>query len=225
MRGFRFTFFSFVVLAFIMMGCGRPKGIGGDNNIFSSVVSYSELNEKIFQNRCIDCHDSDEVNFTSYDLLMAGGSVVRGNPENSLLYQQIVSGKMPKKSTPLSKNEVQAIYNWIKSGADNDSEPTVSEVPEPEPAPEPVALGTFTWINENVIQPKCIKCHSGEKPKGKYDMSTYAKVMERIIPSDSGASEFYKLVLDGSMPKKADPLLQSELDAIRTWIDSGAFNN
>lgn len=94
------------------------------------------------------------------------------------------------------------------------------------------AFATFAWINANIIRPtsasdatECLSCHSGTRPKGNYDQSTYTNVMTRVTPYDSANSLFYQRVIDGTMPKAGTSLSTAEKNAIKSWIDSGAPNN
>lgn len=85
--------------------------------------------------------------------------------------------------------------------------------------------GTYSLINTNIVQAKCISCHSGGSAKGGYEMSNYTGVMTGVVSGNSSGSLFYQRVLDGTMPKGLPNLTSSEMSAIRTWIDSGAPNN
>jgi mono/diheme cytochrome c family protein len=381
--------------------CGRPKGIG-EANYFTSSAGYSELDQKIFKSKCLSCHSSGSTNFSSYSALMAGGSVVAGNPAASALYQEVSSGRMPKNFPMLAENEIQAIYDWIADGALNDVTPTLpiapsslaaavvssSQInllwadnssdetgfkilratnsagpfttiatvaansasyasvglsasttyyykvyafnslgdststnqvsattqaiasPPPTGAPAtptnvtaaatsitqinlswtdassnetgfkiersatatgvytllatlgpgvtayshtgltPVSTnyyrvyaynssgnsansntanattwGTFSWINTNITQSRCLSCHSGTSPDGGYNMATYTGVMKFVVSSNAASSRLYTEVNSGSMPDNSTKLPQVQIDAIRTWINSGAPNN
>lgn len=40
-----------------------------------------------------------------------------GDPENSLLYQMVYTGRMPMGGMRLAKPDMQVIYDWIQQGA------------------------------------------------------------------------------------------------------------
>lgn len=86
-------------------------------------------------------------------------------------------------------------------------------------------FGTFTWIKANVSTPKCLSCHSGAAASAGIDLSTYAGTLNVVIVNNSTSSRFYASTLSGSMPKGSSPLTTVQLNAIKTWIDSGALNN
>lgn len=88
-----------------------------------------------------------------------------------------------------------------------------------------MTFGTYTWVNTNIIQGKCLSCHSGGSPKGGYDVSTYTNVLTRVTSGNAANSLLYQRVLDGTMPKGSPNLTTTELNAIKTWIDGGAQNN
>ncbi len=86
-------------------------------------------------------------------------------------------------------------------------------------------FGTYAWINANVSTPKCVMCHSGGSPSAGYDVSTYTGTLRFVTKFSSAASRFYMASFEGSMPLGAAKLTTLQLNAIKTWIDSGALNN
>ena len=88
-------------------------------------VSFANDVMPILQSRCFNCHggrDTKEgLSFASFGSLMAGSDnglvVMAGDPDNSLLIQQIVNGKMPKKGPKLTPDQLQILIDWIAAGA------------------------------------------------------------------------------------------------------------
>jgi len=56
-------------------------------------------------------------------------------------------------------------------------------------------------------------------------MSTYTGVLKNVTPSNAANSTLYTEVLSGSMPEDGPKLTTTELNAIKSWINSGAPNN
>ena len=101
-------------------------------------AKWSYISANIINQKCIKCHkaDSKHGSLASYNDLFALGSadaadplngpkVVRGQPENSPLYEVLEDGAkvaMPPKLTgvTLSRAERDAIHAWILNGAEND---------------------------------------------------------------------------------------------------------
>jgi uncharacterized membrane protein len=82
-----------------------------------------------------------------------------------------------------------------------------------------------------LIEKSCLKCHSGEKPKGKYSMETKEGIMKEAVKGDSAKSELVHLaadlVADSEMPPldkrdKFPALTKEQIGLIRAWIDQGA---
>jgi mono/diheme cytochrome c family protein len=89
-----------------------------------------------------------------------------------------------------------------------------------------------------LFEKSCAKCHSGDKPKGKYKMDTVANIVKggssgdaSVIPGNSAKSPLAHyiadLVTDMEMPPtdKRDqyPVLTKEqIGLVRAWIDQGA---
>jgi len=61
----------------------------------------------ILSTKCLGCHTVD----------WAQKAVVAGKPDESLLYQLVVSGKMPKAGEKLGPAELGAVRKWIEAGA------------------------------------------------------------------------------------------------------------
>lgn len=59
------------------------------------------------------------LDFRTYASLMASGTIVAGQPANSLLYQKVSSGEMPRGGPRLGAAELKAINDWIAAGAPN----------------------------------------------------------------------------------------------------------
>ncbi len=89
--------------------------------------SYRSLSQNIFTPKCLSCHSgpnpSGNTNFTSYDALVHNPRhtdlVTPGKPENSHLYEVLQNDEMPPNGPPLSQQEIQAVSDWISSGAQN----------------------------------------------------------------------------------------------------------
>jgi uncharacterized membrane protein len=82
-----------------------------------------------------------------------------------------------------------------------------------------------------IFEKSCVKCHSGEKPKGKYSMETKEGIMKEAVKGDSAKSELVHLaadlVVDSEMPPldkrdKYPALTKDQIGLIRAWIDQGA---
>lgn len=81
---------------------------------------------------------------------------------------------------------------------------------------------TFSSINENILQAKCVSCHGGS---GGVTLESYAGVLQELTPLDPDASTLYTIVASGQMPKGAADLSDAEKQAIRDWITNGAEND
>jgi mono/diheme cytochrome c family protein len=88
-----------------------------------------------------------------------------------------------------------------------------------------------------IFEKSCVKCHGGEKPKGKYSMETLASILKgspegvTVVPGNSAKSalvhQVADLVADMEMPPtdkrdKYPALTKEQIGLIRAWIDQGA---
>ena len=93
----------------------------------ASGTSFTNDVLPIFNASCVKCHGGEQVkeglDLTAYDKLMAGsfnGSVITpGDPANSFLVKQVMEGKMPKRGSKLTAEQIQIISNWVAEGALN----------------------------------------------------------------------------------------------------------
>lgn len=88
-------------------------------------VSFANDVVPILQSRCWNCHGGERtqegLNLTTFAGILAGSEngpvVIPGDADNSLLAEQIVSQKMPKRGPKLTPPQVQIILDWINQGA------------------------------------------------------------------------------------------------------------
>jgi mono/diheme cytochrome c family protein len=90
-------------------------------------VSFSKDVMPILAKSCSECHGGKQMkeglDLRTYESLMAGsfnGTVlVVGNSADSLLVQQLVNGKMPKRGPKLTPAQIKLISDWVDAGALN----------------------------------------------------------------------------------------------------------
>lgn len=112
-------------------------------------------------------------------------------------------------------------------------------VPNPQPAPGPAPIEPTYASVSSVLAVKCVMCHSGATPKADLDVTTLDSMLKWTVedepdskflaPGDSSKSLLYTIIRDEEMPRKKDikagkvlPVTPEELEAIKTWIDTGA---
>ena len=92
---------------------------------------------------------------------------------------------------------------------------------------------SFSSIQQNVLLPKCISCHSSGGSAELVPLETYEDLLNSeffavVVPGDSLNSPLYKVIQPNArrrMPPRSSgiaPVTIEEADAIRLWIDSGA---
>jgi hypothetical protein len=130
--------FAFLALSSTLMSCGPPSGPDSSTPLSGAPATrqasplplgptYASIFQNIITPKCLSCHSGTEisgnVDLSSYDLLVHStfkpNLVVAGQADNSLFFQVVKSGQMPRNGTPLSLNELTAIQTWINDGAQN----------------------------------------------------------------------------------------------------------
>lgn len=88
--------------------------------------------KEILLRHCYVCHGqdgADEGGFNSLmnrDRMVATGNIVPGEPDKSLLFQQVANGRMPKDAEPLLESERLSLRGWITSGAPDFNPPVLA---------------------------------------------------------------------------------------------------
>jgi hypothetical protein len=96
-----------------------------------------------------------------------------------------------------------------------------------------MAKGTelFKTSVRGVLQAKCVKCHSGERVEGEFDMGTRESLLKgggrgpAVVPGDHKKSLIYQLaahIKEPHMPDMRPKLADADLAKIAEWIDLGA---
>jgi hypothetical protein len=113
------------------------------------------------------------------------------------------------------------------------AKPDLSKVP---PAADKKGL-TYEADIKPILEKSCVKCHSGERPKGKYSMESLAAVIKGgkegvgIVPGKSTESPVLLLAADAVVEMEMPPLdkrdkfpalTKEQLALVRAWIDQGA---
>jgi hypothetical protein len=113
--------------------------------------------------------------------------------------------------------------------------PLFSAVVDPASLPPP-ATNTVEFVRDvqPILEQSCLKCHSGERPKGKFALTTRTNALKGgqdqvdIIPGNSAKSTLIyfvaRVISDSEMPPtdKGDPLTPAQVGLLRAWIDQGA---
>ena len=124
----------------------------------------------IFEQSCFICHGPTgsfkETLLIEHNALIQNGTVVRGNPDASELYNRLVTTdeakRMPLQQPPLSAQAIDTIRNWILAGA-------------PDWAATPTTDGDFISPNEvlNTIETHLMSLSSFDRAFARYFTMTH----------------------------------------------------
>lgn len=188
----------------------------------------------ILQARCSKCH-SEKVQKGGLDLssregILKGGEsglvLVAGQPNESVLYEQVREKHMPPKDAgeePLSEEQLQTIRLWIEAGApfSKDRSLKTPEVTHHDVLP-------ILWL-------RCIVCHGNRVTEGGLDLRTRASMLKggksgpAIILGKAAESLLLRRVRAEEMPPRRrvvevsiKPIENEEVETITRWIAAGA---
>lgn len=89
---------------------------------------------------------------------------------------------------------------------------------------------TFETHVKPILAKHCRKCHSGDRPRGELDLSSFANLMQGgisgkvVVAGKPDESLLYTLsahLEDPKMPPNSPKIPQTELDTLRQWIEGG----
>lgn len=106
----------FLFLAAAILFCAKP--------LSARPPTFQHEILPLFEERCIVCHGEAQkmggLDLRSIAAIMAGGSsgpaLLPGDPDASLLWKQLETGKMPLSGEPFKPEEMRVIRAWIEQG-------------------------------------------------------------------------------------------------------------
>lgn len=104
------------------------------------------------------------------------------------------------------------------------------------PATQPTGDGKVDFVRDvaPILKETCLRCHGGDKVKGKFNMKTKASCLkggqsgECVIPGNPDKSLLYSSLVtkeEGDKmppPKEEKQLTPAQIDLIKKWIEQGA---
>jgi uncharacterized membrane protein len=169
------------------------------------------------------CHDAisrkEGVVLTDYTNIVK--EVNTKNPTSSSLYTSLLrTGEERMPPPPMaafSKENIAMVLTWIKQGAKNNS---------CEASGTACITTNISFAKDitPILQASCTGCHSGTKPQGAIDLTTYANVSPYALNGKLYGSVAH---LAGyiAMPSASVSISSCEISKIKSWIDSGSKNN
>lgn len=223
---------SIALVTASLMGCSYSiqktelPAVPPSSSFLSSELTYASVYTKVLRPSCVSCHgNSGGVNLESYQQIKANLS--------KIFQSTIAERKMPKSpNPPLTAQQLGLLNAWIEAGApelfDGSNEP-----------PIPALEATFASIKTNILEPKCLSCHSPGKPAERVPLGTLQDLLdsplEIVIPGNADESGFI-LAVAGQIPDKLMPpekdsdgkptgfsrLTPEEIQILKDWINRGA---
>lgn len=155
-----------------------------------------------------------------------------------MLQKQNLSNMQPSRTTRSSQLPNSILLTLLAGVAVTlAAEPTLGDPAKLPPASTKQGV-TYAADIKPVFEKSCVKCHGGEKPKGKYSLDTLQAAIKggesgdaAIVPGNSAKSPLVSyvsdLVEDMEMPptdkrEKYPALTKEQIGLIRAWIDQGA---
>jgi hypothetical protein len=214
--------------ALVLSGCGyfidTRNGAAEGLSAFT-VPKYGDVYAAVLAPRCLKCHDqSDDLDVQSIASIR---SALPG------MIAKVRSGEMPplRKSPPLTTSQLSLLIRWLEAGA-----PASDKAPQPEPVPVPLPdpedsplLPTYASLRENVLVPKCLKCHSSggraeEAPLGTLEELLSLGIVNRENPERSPLVRALRGDGMDLMPPprgRMEPLTDEEIAVVVEWIRLG----
>lgn len=232
------------------------KNAGSKAGSQSDSISFKEQVAPWLVTACGDCHIAKRTgNFSlaTYNDLMKGSKggvvLIPGNKLGNRIVEVIESGEMPRGGAKVSKEQLEALSQWIVEGAKFDGPSPAAELTTFVKADKASAgqkmgpmMPTPVTGNETVsfardvaplLKENCTGCHiNGRQASGNLRMDTFTQFLRGglsgspIVARKSADSLLIKKLKGESgqrMPAGGRPALKdAQIAAIAKWIEEGA---
>ena len=229
---FRFAFAGILCLTYLNSCKHSPDDIvgpgpgPGPENCDTTNVTYNGTVFPIFQENCVFCHNSNDlqgnIDLTNYTQVafLAGNGFLAGAIKHLQGYSP-----MPKDGNQLDDCKIRQIEIWIRD--------TTFTPPPPDDPCDPDTV-YFEADLLPIIASSCGKtgCHDGTNPdEDALPLLSYATVMASgfVVPGNPGNSEMMEAITETDPEKRMPPPPENPLPAeqialIQKWIAQGAQN-
>ena len=207
-------------------------GLAASLTTTAAAVTFERDVLPLFEKHCLECHGGDatkgDLDLRTLASVARGGEsgdIVRfGDSHASPLFEKVKSGDMPpEKRTKLNADELHVVEKWINtSAAPTNTPPAVAEAR--------AARRVF-----DLLELKCLPCHSDRKQEGKLDLRTVETMLQggksgpALLRGDPEKSQIIAKIREDIMPPREHrnnfsikPVTEGELNLLRRWIHSGA---
>lgn len=145
--------------------------------LLSRAVSFQEVKQGVFSQRCFPCHTDAGGNKGGVNLENHGNAFAK---LPNILRATIENPTMPPGGQSLSKEEFQLLNTWIRQGGTSNGQLTASTNQQQGP-------GEWNEIQNGALR-SCADCHSQPNPDGNLDLTTLesvrmnaVKIFERVV--------------------------------------------
>jgi Planctomycete cytochrome C len=174
-----------------------------------------------------NCHDTKSaqggVILDNYDNIITTGEIKPGQPTDNSIYETVTSSDsntlMPPPATGLvfNQDQIDMITKWISQGALNNACDETGGICD--------SLNmSFKDDIFPLMKKSCVGCHSGTKPQGGIDLSTYNNIF-LYVNSGSLLGSIERKPGYVAMPYKQQKWNDCYIAMVRNWILEGAQDN
>jgi len=72
-----------------------------------------------------------------------------------------------------------------------------------------------------ILKSRCFSCHSGDEPESDVRLDILDELLNQTAPRNADSSRLIQLIVNGEMPPEGNPVSDSELATLKTWINEG----
>ena len=224
----------------------------------AQTVSFTKDIAPLINEKCVGCHgpamQSAGLRLDTFAGWKKGGKsgllLTVGAPQQSLIALRMTApekgGRMPKDGEAIDREKIAVLASWITQGAPFDGESedaslnklkTKKEVDEIEASIKIVkATGkekvSFTRDVAPFMANLCVRCHSGNNPRGGLSLETFYDMMKGgdsghvVLPGEpKEKSRLFRLTGGLENPRMPNDnqsrITKANYEALKTWFDEG----
>lgn len=172
------------------------------------------------------CHDAkthkEGYILDSYANIIKKGIVI-GDPNKSKIYKVLIANNNdimpPPPLNPLTKEQIDIIYRWIKEGAQDKDCDSINTGQDCD-----TSNISYSKTIMPILKMNCTGCHNNTQPQGNIDLTNYQTVLSKVKDGSFLGSILH---LQGFVPMPSPDLFLNNcnINQIKKWIELGAPNN
>lgn len=175
----------------------------------------------------------NSYNRFDWDFKRTVASLTLSQNDPQQVFQVELSQNIRREENRLLRLRLNVASDNIVAGTNNIIYVLIRKADNPALAPGEISYSQLMG-SKGILSTNCIACHNSKDLQGGYDVTNYELMVSNrvLVPGNATASKMYRrMVANDPEFGNLDPMprtgfmIQEKVDAVKSWIQSGAKNN